>query len=46
MRRELFQPTVLGEARVLLLINNFSSKGSALEGRTKLAKLDFRTSWT
>ncbi len=41
MRRELFQPTVEGEARLLLLIDAFSTGTSALEGRTKLAKLDF-----
>jgi hypothetical protein len=41
MRRELFQPTAEGEARLLLLIAAFSQEGSSLEGRTKLAKLDF-----
>lgn len=41
MRGELFQPTVEGEARVLLLIDAFSKGNSTLEGRTKLAKLDF-----
>lgn len=41
MRNELFQPTVAGEARLLLLINAFSGATKALEGRTKLAKLDF-----
>jgi len=41
MRTELFQPTVEGEARLLLLIERFSRGDDALEGRTKLAKLDF-----
>jgi hypothetical protein len=41
MRSELFQPTIAGEARLLLLIDGFSAKGNSLEGRTKLAKLDF-----
>ncbi len=41
LRRELFQPTVEGEARILLLIDAFSSDTRGLEGRTKLAKLDF-----
>jgi hypothetical protein len=41
VRRELFQPTQEGEARLLLLIDAFSSKHKTLEGRTKLAKLDF-----
>ena len=41
MRRALFQPTAEGEARILLLIAAFSTGGSSLEGRTKLAKLDF-----
>lgn len=39
--RSLFQPTPEGEARLLLLIHGFSGGGGALEGRTKLAKLDF-----
>ncbi len=34
-------PTSEGEARVLLLIDAFSARGRSLEGRTKLAKLDF-----
>jgi hypothetical protein len=38
---ELFTPTPEGEARVLLLIDAFSTRRSSLEGRTKLAKLDF-----
>jgi hypothetical protein len=41
MRRHLFQPTAEGEARLLLLIDAFTGRGKALEGRTKLAKLDF-----
>jgi hypothetical protein len=41
MRRALFYPTAEGEARLLLLIAAFSINGSSLEGRTKLAKLDF-----
>lgn len=41
MRRALFQPTAEGEARLLLLIAAFSGEDSSLEGRTKLAKLDF-----
>lgn len=39
--RALFQPTAEGEVRLLLLIHGFSGDGGALEGRTKLAKLDF-----
>ncbi len=34
-------PTSEGEARLLLLIDAFSTRRSSLEGRTKLAKLDF-----
>jgi hypothetical protein len=41
VRRDLFQPTDEGEARLLLLIDSFSKKAEGLEGRTKLAKLDF-----
>lgn len=41
MRRELFEPSVEGEARLLLLISAFSSGSGSLEGWTKLAKLDF-----
>jgi hypothetical protein len=41
VRSELFQPTISGEARLLLLIDAFSGSDRALEGRTKLAKLDF-----
>lgn len=36
-----FQPSLEGEARLLLLIEAFSRGGKVLEGRTKLAKLDF-----
>ena len=36
-----FQPTLEGEARLLLLIEAFSRRPKVLEGRTKLAKLDF-----
>lgn len=41
MRRELFQPTVEAEARLLLLVDAFTKPSTGLEGRTKLAKLDF-----
>lgn len=42
MRRELFAPTPEGEARLLLLIAGFSSGNRpGIQGRTKLAKLDF-----
>jgi hypothetical protein len=41
MRIDLFQPTVEGEARILLLVEAFSRGDHSLEGRTKLAKLDF-----
>jgi hypothetical protein len=41
MRRDLFLPTVDGEARLLLLIDAFTTESKALEGRVKLAKLDF-----
>lgn len=41
MRRELFLPSAEGEARLLLLISAFSVENGLLEGRTKLAKLDF-----
>lgn len=41
MNRELFQPTPAAEARLLLLINAFTKKHGSLDGRTKLAKLDF-----
>ena len=44
MRRDLFQPTDDGAARLLVLIDAFSRQGErarSLEGRTKLAKLDF-----
>lgn len=41
MRRELFTPSAEGEARLLLLIDTFTTKTQSLEGRTKMAKLDF-----
>jgi hypothetical protein len=41
MNRELFLPTPEGEVRLLLLIDAFSDQQQGLEGRTKLAKLDF-----
>ena len=41
MRNNLFAPSVEGEARLLLLIDVFTGPTSNLEGRTKLAKLDF-----
>jgi hypothetical protein len=41
MRRDLFLPSREGEGRLLLLIDAFSRKKVGLEGRTKLAKLDF-----
>jgi hypothetical protein len=41
VRRELFQPTAEGEARLLILIDAFTGPSKCLEGRTKLAKLDF-----
>ncbi len=41
MRVDLFQPTDEGEARILMLIETFSRGNRTLEGRTKLAKLDF-----
>lgn len=41
MRRSLFEPTAEGEARLLLLIDAFSVGERGIEGRTKLAKLDF-----
>lgn len=41
MRKELFQPTIESEARILLLIDGFTTRVNSLEGRTKLAKLDF-----
>lgn len=36
-----FQPSLEAEARLLLLIEEFSRGNKVLEGRTKLAKLDF-----
>jgi hypothetical protein len=41
LRKELFQPSIESEARILLLINAFTTQKKSLEGRTKLAKLDF-----
>ncbi len=41
MRKELFQPTLEGEARLLVLISTFTTERTNLDGRTKLAKLDF-----
>ena len=41
MRTEQFQPSLDGEGRLLLLISAFSRGSRVLEGRTKLAKLDF-----
>ncbi len=41
MKLDLFQPSLESEARILLLITSFSSAKKFLEGRTKLAKLDF-----
>jgi hypothetical protein len=39
--RELYAPSSEGEGRLLLLIDAFSKNGGTLQGRTKLAKLDF-----
>jgi hypothetical protein len=41
MNPELFLPTAEGEVRLLLLIDAFSNQAGGLQGRTKLAKLDF-----
>jgi hypothetical protein len=41
VRDSIFTPTVEGEARLLLLIDTFTRRAQGLEGRTKLAKLDF-----
>ena len=41
MRTEQFQPSLDSEGRLLLLISAFSRGNRVLEGRTKLAKLDF-----
>jgi hypothetical protein len=41
MNPQLFQPTAEGELRLLLLINAFSNQPYGMQGRTKLAKLDF-----
>lgn len=41
MNPDLFRPTAEGEIRLLLLIDAFSNQPGGLQGRTKLAKLDF-----
>ena len=41
VNRDLFRPTAEGEARLLVLISAFSGQQEGLQGRTKLAKLDF-----
>lgn len=41
VNRDLFLPSAEGEVRLLLLIDAFSSQQGGLQGRTKLAKLDF-----
>lgn len=41
VRPELFYPTNESEGRLLLLIDTFTTPSTGLEGRTKLAKLDF-----
>jgi len=41
LRKELFQPTIESEARILLLIDGFTTPTKSLDGRTKLTKLDF-----
>lgn len=41
MRNEVFAPSAEGEARLLLLVDAFSAGGEHLQGRVKLAKLDF-----
>ena len=41
MTRPAFAATLEGEARLLLLIDAFSVNDGTLQGRTKLAKLDF-----
>ncbi len=41
VNRDTFLPTAEGEIRLLLLIDAFSNQTGGLEGRTKLAKLDF-----
>lgn len=41
MNRDTFLPTAEGEVRLLLLIDSFSGQQEGLQGRTKLAKLDF-----
>lgn len=41
MNRELFLPSAETEVRLLLLVDAFSNQQGGLQGRTKLAKLDF-----
>jgi hypothetical protein len=41
MNRDTFLPTAEGEIRLLLLIDAFSGHREGLQGRTRLAKLDF-----
>ena len=41
MNRDMFLPSAEGEVRLLLLIDSFSNQTQGLQGRTKLAKLDF-----
>lgn len=41
MNAALFRPTDESEARLLILIDTFTTPTTSLEGRTKLAKLDF-----
>lgn len=41
MKKQLFRPSKESEARLLLLIDAFTTPSRSLEGRTKLAKLDF-----
>jgi|SRR6266567_1397333 len=41
MRKELFMPSIEGQARLLILIQAFTTPAKSLEGRVKLAKLDF-----
>ncbi|EIE01035.1 hypothetical protein [Leptospira licerasiae] len=41
MKIELFQPSIESEARILLIIDIFTGTNKSVEGRMKLAKLDF-----
>lgn len=41
MRPDLFYPSPLGEGRILVLIDTFTTDKRCMDGRTKLAKLDF-----